>query len=123
MSRQIPADWKSVSERGEANQLYPQPSEDVKMPNTQYNEDGKIVTSEWTLKLVKNARNVQKLKGIINDNAEYREYDEKPWNHFTIPQAAMKDKDKILDDASIRKTIEDPNHYKRLEMILQSQVY
>ena len=54
--------------------------------------------------------------GMDIENFLNSEYDEKPWNRFTIPQAAMKGKDNVLDDASIRKTIEDPNNYKKLEM-------
>ena len=110
--------WKSVPEREKGVNI-PQ-SEEVKMPDTQYTQDGKIVTSEWTLNLVKGG-SVEKLRKLVAENAGHREYDEHPWNRFTIPQAYIRSKDQIPDDATIRKAIEEPNNYKDLEKKLQSQ--
>lgn len=114
--------WKSVPEPAEHNRVNLPQSEDIEMPNTQYSEDGKILTSEWTLNLVKDGT-LEMLKGIISDNAQYREYDEQHWNRFTIPQASVKNKDKIADDASLRRLIEDRNTYKDLERKLLSQTH
>lgn len=110
--------WRSVPEPEERINIGQ--SEEPQMPNTQYTQDGKILTSEWTLNLVKDG-SVEKLKRIIADNSVYREYDEQQWNRFTIPQTYVKNKDQIPDAATLRKAIEDPNNYKDLERQLQGQ--